>query len=53
MGQDVIPSAIIAAVMAVRGVDSATFVVPSPSTQKISVASNEKAVILASNISLT
>jgi uncharacterized phage protein gp47/JayE len=52
VGQDVILSAIIAKVMQVRGVAAATFNVPSATEERISMASNEKAVVTADNIGI-
>lgn len=45
VGQDVILSEIIAAVMDIRGVAAVTFTNPVPSTERIFIASNEKATI--------
>ena len=52
VGQHVILSAIIAAVMKVKGVAAATFNTPAPTEERITVASNEKALISASNIGI-
>lgn len=52
VGQDVILSAIIAAVMKVKGVAAATFNAPIPSEERITVASNEKALIFADAIGI-
>lgn len=52
VGDDVILSAIIAAVMKVKGVAAATFNVPVPSQERITIASNEKAFILADAIGI-
>jgi hypothetical protein len=52
VGADVIMSAIIAAVMKVKGVAAVTFNTPEPSTERITVASNEKALIIADRIGI-
>jgi uncharacterized phage protein gp47/JayE len=52
VGDDVILSAIIAAVMKVKGVAAATFNSPVPSTERITIASNEKALIFADMIGI-
>jgi hypothetical protein len=51
-GQDVILSSIIAKIMQVKGVAAATFNIPEPSEERITVASNEKAIITADNIGI-
>lgn len=51
-GEDVILSAIIAKIIQVKGVGAATFNIPAPSQERITVASNEKAKILAENIGI-
>jgi hypothetical protein len=53
VGQDVILSEIIASVMGVRGVGASTFIDPIPSTERISIAFNEKAFLQSSDISLS
>lgn len=52
VGSPIILSQIIANVMQVKGVASVTFTNPTPSTQSITLSSNEKAIISASNISI-
>lgn len=52
VGEDVILSAITAAVMKVKGVGAVTFNVPAPSTERITVAANEKALVLANAIGI-
>lgn len=52
VGEDVILSAIIAAVMKVKGVAAATFNVPLPSEERIKVSANEKALIFADAIGI-
>jgi len=52
VGQDVILSEIIAAVMSIKGVAAVTFTNPVPSTERITVASNEKATISTENIGI-
>jgi uncharacterized phage protein gp47/JayE len=52
VGQDVILSAIIAKAMQVRGVAAVTFNIPAATQERISVASNEKAIITADNIGI-
>lgn len=52
VGQDVILSEIIAAVMSIKGVAAVTFTNPVPSTERITVASNEKATIATENIGI-
>lgn len=52
VGEDVILSAIIAAVMRVKGVAAATFNDPAPSEERITVAANEKALIFADSIGI-
>jgi hypothetical protein len=52
VGQDVILSEIIAAVMQIKGVAAVTFTNPVPSTERITVASNEKATISTENIGI-
>lgn len=50
VGEDVILSAIIAAVMKVKGVAATTFNIPIPSEERISISANEKALIFADAI---
>lgn len=52
VGQDVILSAIIAKVMQIRGIAAATFTTPTANQERISIAANEKAVIMANNIGI-
>lgn len=52
VGEDVILSEIIAAVMQIKGVGAVTFTNPVPSTERITVASNEKATISTENIGI-
>ena len=52
VGEDVILSEITVAVMQITGVAAVTFNVPSPSTERIFIADNEKAFIEPSNISV-
>jgi uncharacterized phage protein gp47/JayE len=52
VGEDVIMSAIIAAIMKVKGVAAATFNVPAASQERITIASNEKALIFADAIGI-
>lgn len=52
VGDDVILSAIIAKVMTVKGVAAVTFNTPAPTQERITIASNEKALITANNIGI-
>jgi hypothetical protein len=52
VGQDVILSEIIVQVMNITGVAAVTFNVPAPSTERISVADNEKSYIEPNDISI-
>ena len=52
VGTDVILSEIIALVMNIKGVGAVTFTLPAPSTERITIASNEKATITPNNISI-
>lgn len=52
VGEDVILSAIIAAVMKVKGVAAATFNDPAPSEERITISANEKALIFADAIGI-
>jgi uncharacterized phage protein gp47/JayE len=52
VGEDVILSEIIVKVMGITGVAAVTFNVPSPTTERISVADNEKAFIEPNDISI-
>jgi uncharacterized phage protein gp47/JayE len=53
VGEDVILSEIIARVMSINGVDAATFTNPIPSTERITVADDQKAIITPDLISLS
>lgn len=50
VGEDVILSEIIAAVMEIRGVAAITFTNPTPNTERIVIADNEKAIISPNDI---
>ena len=52
VGDDVILSEIIARIMVIKGILAVTFVVPEPSTERISIADDEKAFIVTSDISI-
>jgi hypothetical protein len=52
VGNDVILSEIIRRIMGIKGVAAVTFVTPVPSTERISIADNEKAFTQASDISI-
>lgn len=52
VGQDVILSEMIAAVMQIKGVGAVTFTSPDPSTERISIAENEKATIAVDDIGI-
>jgi len=52
VGEDVILSEMIVAVMDITGVEAVTFSIPSPSTERISIADNEKAFIEPDDISV-
>lgn len=52
VGVDVILSEIIAATMQIKGVAAVTFTNPVPSTERITVAGNEKATISTENIGI-
>jgi hypothetical protein len=52
VGQDVIISEMIAAVMQIKGVGAVTFTNPVPSTERITIASNEKATITPNDIGI-
>jgi hypothetical protein len=53
VGDDVIVSEITASVMSIEGVESATLFEPSPSTERIVIQDNEKAVISIDNITVS
>jgi len=52
VGEDIILSEIIAAVMQIKGVAAVTFTNPTPSTERIFIGNNEKATILKENIGI-
>jgi hypothetical protein len=52
VGEDVILSEIIAAIMNIKGVAAVTFTNPTPDTERITLASNEKAVITPDDIGI-
>lgn len=52
VGGDVILSEIVARVMVIRGIAAVTFVTPTPDTERIAVAEQEKAFIDAADISI-
>jgi uncharacterized phage protein gp47/JayE len=52
VGEDVILSEIIATIMQIKGVAAVTFTTPVPSTERISIADNEKATITPDNIGI-
>lgn len=52
VGEDVILSEIIAAIMAIKGVGAVTFTNPTPSTERITIANNEKATITPDDIGI-
>ena len=52
VGEDVILSEIISTVMQIKGVAAVTFTNPVPSTERITIADNEKATILPENIGI-
>lgn len=52
VGEDVILSEIIARIMIIKGIAAVTFVIPEPATERISVADDEKAFIVSSDISI-
>jgi hypothetical protein len=53
VGEDVIVSEMIVSVMDITGVEAVTFNEPSPSTERISIADNEKAFINPDDISVS
>ena len=53
VGEDVILSEIIAKVMGIKGVAAVTFLTPTPDTERIAVASDEKAFIQSEDISIS
>jgi hypothetical protein len=52
VGEDVILSEIIAAVMNIKGVGAVTFTNPTPDTERITIANNEKATISPDDIGI-
>jgi uncharacterized phage protein gp47/JayE len=52
VGEDVILSEIIVRVMEISGVESVTFTTPSPNTDRIAVADNEKPFVTSDNIAI-
>ena len=50
VGEDVILSEITAAVMNIKGVGAVTFTVPTPTNERITIASNERAVVTPERI---
>ena len=52
VGEDVILSEIIAAIMAIKGVGAVTFTNPIPSTERVTIANNEKATISPDDIGI-
>jgi hypothetical protein len=52
VGDDVILSEIIAAIMSIKGVAAVTFTFPEPSTERIVISSNEKATIDPNDIGI-
>jgi uncharacterized phage protein gp47/JayE len=53
VGEDVILSEIIASIMQIKGVAATTFTYPVPSTERITIASNERATIAPSDIGVS
>ncbi len=52
VGEDVILSEIIAAIMQIKGVAAVTFTNPVPSTERITIADNEKATVMPDDIGI-
>ncbi len=52
VGQDVILSEIIASIMGIKGVGAVTFTNPTPDTERITIANNEKATIVPDDIGI-
>ena len=52
VGEDVILSEIIAAIMGIKGVGAVTFTNPIPSTERVTIANNEKATITPDDIGI-
>jgi len=53
VGEDVILSEIIASIMQIKGVGAVTFSYPSPSTERITIADNEKATVDPNDIGIS
>lgn len=53
VGEDVVLSEIIASIMAIKGVGAVTFTNPVPSTERITIADNEKATISTDAIGIS
>jgi len=52
VGEDVILSEIIASIMSIKGVGAVTFTNPTPDTERITIANNEKATITPNDIGI-
>ena len=52
VGEDVVLSEIIAAIMQIKGVGAVTFSNPPPNTERITIANNEKATIIPDDIGI-
>lgn len=52
VGEDVILSEIIAAIMGIKGVGAVTFTNPTPDTERVTIANNEKATITPEDIGI-
>lgn len=52
VGQDVILSEIIADIMGIKGVGAVTFTNPTPDTERITIANNEKAVVTPEDVGI-
>lgn len=52
VGEDVILSEIIAAIMSIKGVGAVTFTNPTPDTERITIANNEKAVVTPEDVGI-
>lgn len=52
VGEDVILSEIIASIMSIKGVGAVTFTSPTPDTERITIANNEKATITPEDIGI-
>jgi len=52
VGEDVILSEIIASIMQIKGVGAVTFTYPTPNTERITIADNEKATITPEDIGI-